>query len=427
MNAHSCGPGSLAVFGGEPVRQPDRAWPRWPVVAPGAEANLRSVLHSGRWTLTGPISGTELFERRFARAFADYVGTRFCIPVDHGSSALVVALEALRLSPGDRVLVPALTWVASATAALRAGLVPVLVDVDPRTGCIAPENLDTTLGARAVVAVHWSCAMADVPALDAVAAAHGMTVVEDCAQAHGAIWGTRRAGSIGRMGCFSMQQVKVLTSGEGGAVVTDDESLRSTIEELRADARRYRPDLGAPGESELVESAGTLGANFCLGEFQAAVLCAQLEALDDQHTVRNANYELLTQMLEEVPGVRLIRPHQEQGNISIYELPVVFDPLPVGWTSAELARAVTAELGVPFYLTDTPLHRSRLLRPWTKPSLAPLAADFVAQHKYRRFPAADFFYDHAIVTHHSTLLGDERDMADIAAALRKVVALTDPS
>jgi dTDP-4-amino-4,6-dideoxygalactose transaminase len=425
VTLHESAVASLALYGGTPVRTSRRPWPRWPDPSPDAERNILQVLHGDRWTLTSPLSGTELFERRFARMFAAYTGVRHCVPVDHGASAVVVALEALGLDYGDRVLVPALTWVASASAALRAGLVPVLTDVDPATGSMSVDDLDPDVGARAAVVVHWSCAMADVPALVAAGAEHGITIVEDCAQAHGAEWHGRRAGSMGRLGCFSMQHGKVLTSGEGGAVVTDDDDLVPVIEELRSDARRYRDDQGMPGESELVESGGTMGSNFCLSEFHAAVLCGQLPYLDGQHDVRRRNYEILDELLADVPGVRLLRPSDAQTRMSIFELPVLFDELPAGMTPPLVAEALTAELGVRFYQTDLPLHRSRLFQPSTKPAFAPLAREFAAYHEGRRFERADWFFDHSVVTHHSTLLGGEEDMVDIATALAKLSHLID--
>ncbi|GGM47022.1 DegT/DnrJ/EryC1/StrS family aminotransferase [Dactylosporangium sucinum] len=414
----------LAVDGGPPVRDPTRPWPRWPEPAPGAEHNLAQVLHSGRWAISSPaVDGAELFERRFARDFARYVGSRHCVPVDHGSSALVVALEALRLPFGSTVLVPALTWTASATAALRAGLVPVLVDVDPLTGCVGPDQLDTSVDARAVVAVHWASVMADVPALVAAADRHGMAVVEDAAQAHGGTWEGRQAGSMGRLGCFSFQHGKVLSGGEGGAVVTDDDELAPVLEELRADSRRYRRDSTPRGELDLEESASVQGANFCMSEFNAAVLCAQLTRLDAQHAVRNANYALLTELLADVPGVRLLQPPPRQTRMSIYEGTIIFDELPPGRTNADVAAALTAELGKRCYVTDEPLHRSVLLRPWTKPVLAPLAERFVELHRDRRYPNTERLADRSVQTHHSTFLGGERDMHDVAEAIAKVLTV----
>jgi dTDP-4-amino-4,6-dideoxygalactose transaminase len=410
----------LAVNGGVPVRARGRRWPAWPVPGPEAADLLAAVLRGDRWAITSP-AGTALFERRFAREFAEYVRVRHCVPVDHGSSALVVALEALGLDHGDLVLVPSLTWVASASAVLRAGLVPVLMDVDPATGCVSPEHLDFQTGTRAVLAVHWACAMADIPAISAAAVEHGAVVVEDAAQAHGAEWLGKPAGSLALAGCFSMQQSKVLAAGEGGAVVTDDDRLASRLEELRADSRRYTTG-DAPQGLELEESASMMGANFCLSEFGAALLCGQLAVLDEQHEVRNRNYEVLSGLLDGVPGVRLLRHRAEQNRLSIYELPIIFDPLPEGMTNAEVADALTAELGARFYPPREPLSRSRLLRPWTKPTLRPLAKRFVDEQLGRRYPNAEYLVRHAVLTHHSTLLGTERDAADIAEAVAKVAA-----
>jgi dTDP-4-amino-4,6-dideoxygalactose transaminase len=417
----------LAVDGGTPVRGPGLRWPRWPLPAAGAEENLLEVLHQGRWAISSPAAGRQLFERRFAEQFADYVGTRYCVPVDHGASAVVVALEALGLEFGDRVLVPSLTWTASASAALRAGLVPILVDVDRETGCVGPEHLDLDVDARALVVVHWSCAMADMPALAAVAEPRNIAIVEDCAQAHGARWLGRSAGSFGRTGCFSFQNGKVLTGGEGGAIVTDDDSLAQALEELRADSRSYRTDPSVDGELELAETATTMGSNFCMNEFTAAVLCAQLRQLEQQNDIRQRNYRLLAELLVDVPGVRLVEPEHQQDRISIYELPVLFDPLPRDMSVAEIGDALTAELGVRFYLTDDPLHRSVLLQPWTKPALRPLAEQFVEYHRDREYPNSDYLQTHVVVTHHSTLLGTEEDMADIAHAIAKVAAAGAPA
>jgi L-glutamine:2-deoxy-scyllo-inosose/3-amino-2,3-dideoxy-scyllo-inosose aminotransferase len=409
---------ALAVDGGPPVRTPDRPWPRWPVPAPAAAGELIRVLNSRRWAISSPHDG-DLAEREFAERFARYVGVRHCVPTDHGSSALVIALESLGFDYGDPVLVPALTWTATATAVLRAGLLPVLADVDPRTGCLTAAALRHESDVRAVIAVHWACSMADVPALAAVAATRDIEVVEDAAQAHGARWLGRPAGSIGRLGCFSMQHSKVLTAGEGGAVVTDDHTLVGRLEELRADSRRYRADP-RPGELDLQESATVLGANFCLSEFGAALLTAQLAVLDEQHAVRNRNYDLFADLVSEVPGVRLLDRPPEQDALSLYEVPVIFERLPEQRDNGWLAAALTAEIGMRAYPPRAPLHRSPLLRPWTKPALAPLAERFVARHRDRRYPGAEHLARHAVLLHHSTFLGTQDDMVDLARAVRKV-------
>jgi dTDP-4-amino-4,6-dideoxygalactose transaminase len=410
----------LAVHGGVPVRDPLRSWPGWPTSTRQTRLNLDAVLDSGRWAITSP-PGRPLFERKFAGMFAAYNGVRHCVPVDHGSSALVIALESLRLDYGDTVLVPALTWVASASAVLRAGLVPVLVDVDSATGCIDPAGLDLSVNPKAVIAVHWSCAMADVPALQKACAPFGITVLEDAAQAHGAEWLGHRAGSLGRLGCFSMQHSKTLTGGEGGAVITSDDTLAPVLEELRADSRRYADPRTAPQGLELEESATIMGANFCMSEFSAAVLCAQLDLLDVQHDTRNQNYALLARLIEGLEDVRLLRQRPEQTRLSVYEAVLVFDPLPPRMTNADVAEALSAELHTRFYPPREPLARSHLLKPWTKPTLAPLSGRFVSVHQDRVYPNAEYMSGHAVLTPHSTFLGDEADMRDIADAIAKVV------
>ncbi len=411
----------LAINGGEPVRPSARSWPEWPVAASGAKDLVEEVLRSTRWTLSS-AGDRELFERRFAKAFAAYVGSRHCVPVDHGSSALVIGLESLGLDEGALVAVPSFTWVACAAAVFRAGLVPVLVDVDKDTGCVGPSALDVHADVEAVMAVHMACVMADVPALVRAAESVGAVVVEDVAQAHGARWLGRSAGSIGILGCFSMQQTKVLAAGEGGAVVTDDPGLATVLEELRADSRRHPAAPIGGGKTELVEAATYLmGANFCLDEFNAAILCAQLEELDAQHETRNGNHDLLESLLADVEGVRLLRPRPAQTRMSIYEASFIFDPLPSGMTNEWLAEALTAELGLPFYPPRAPLHRSRLLRPWAKPSLGARAQRFRDFARVTTFPNSDYLARHSVLTHHRAFLGTNDDMIDMANAVRKVV------
>lgn len=410
-------PRLLAVEGGVPVRTAT-SWPDWPQVAPGAHRAIGEVLDSGRWAITSPRRG-DLFERRFAELFARYTGSRYCVPTDHGSSALIIALESLGLEHGSPVLVPALTWTASASAVFRAGLVPVLTDVDPGSGCMSAQTVRAAPSAAAIVVVHWACAMADVPAIAQVARAQGADVVEDAAQAHGATWQGRAAGSLGRLGCFSMQHSKVLTCGEGGAVVTDDSTLEPRLQELRADSRRYRDDP-RQGELDLVESASVMGANFCLNEFSAALLCEQLTLLDQQHQVRNRNYRRLAALIADVPGVRLLSHSPQQDKLSLYEVPIVFEDLPAGTGNAWVAAALSAELGTRVYTPRVPLHRSALLRPWTKPTLAPLTERFLTLHRDRAFPGAEYLAAHAVLLHHSAFLGPEEDMHCLAEAVARV-------
>ena len=408
----------LALYGGTPVRNPTQPWPSWPRPPEEADEVLHNVLHSGRWAITSARGHSELWERRFAAKFAKYVGSKYCVPVDHGSSALLVALDALGYDYGDRVAVPALTWTASATAVFRAGLVPVLVDVSRETGCIDAETLGAVDVPQAVIAVHWASCMADVPALLEALAGSGAAVIEDCAQAHGAKWGTRSAGSLGTMGCFSMQNYKILTAGEGGAVVTDREDLVDRLEELRADSRKYDSSITTdPLKLELVESASMMGSNFCMTEFSAALLYHQLDKLDMEHAIRNANLTLLAEMLAGSPGLRVLTGHTAQTQVSVYKATMIFE---TDVDNREVARALTSELNLTVAPVENPLDRNRLLQPWTRPSLRALTKDFVKINADREFSNSEYLATHAVQFHHSALLGDAGDVADIAEAIGKV-------
>lgn len=294
----------LAIGGGSPVWR--EAWPLWPQHDARTSERVIAALGSGRWTVSGGWTGTQPYEQVFARRFAEFVEVPYCVSTDHGSSSLMIALEALGVGAGDEVIVPVLTWVATATAVLNVNAVPVFVDVDPETGCLDPRALSAAVTARtrAVIVVHLHCRMADMDEIGALATQHGLPVIEDCAQAHGARWAGRPAGSLGDVGAFSMQQGKVLTCGEGGAVVTKDAALYDRLQQLRADARRYpaaEPDIGYP---YLVEAGEVMGTNHCLAELPAALLLDQLERLPQQLLQRARAAELLDTELAGVAGVR---------------------------------------------------------------------------------------------------------------------------
>lgn len=380
------------------------------------------ALRSGRWTLTGGWTGEESFERRFARRFAAFVGVEHCVATDHGSSSLLVALEAVGVGAGDEVVVPVLTWVATATAVLNVNAIPVFVDVDPGTGCMATEALEDAISprTRAVVPVHLHCRMADMDAIGRVAKVAGLAVVEDCAQAHGARWGGASAGSLGAVGAFSMQQNKVLTAGEGGAVVTDDAGLHDRLQQLKADSRRYRDDEPQMGAPALTDAGGVMGNNFALSELQAALLLDQLDRLEPQLERRAAAARRLDERLGAIPGLspldwspRLTRP-------SVFEYAVRReDTAFAGRPTSAVAAAVGAELGIRAHQTDVPLHRNALYCPETKARYR-WVHDRARPAAGTRFPAAEALHDQVVLLPHRVLLGADADLDDVVYAFAKV-------
>jgi dTDP-3-amino-3,4,6-trideoxy-alpha-D-glucose transaminase len=241
---------------------------------PELEADLRAaldrVLASRRYLL-----GPEL--DAFEREFASFCGARHCVGVGSGLAAIELALRAAGLGPGDEVIVPAYTWVATWLGVSRAGATPVGVDVIERTYNIDPAAIEAAIGPRtaAIVPVHLRGEPAEIAAIGEIARAHGLLVVEDAAQAHGARFAGRRVGGLGDAAAFSFYPSKNLGAlGDGGAVVTDDDELADRVRLLRNYGSRNRRQIEAEG------------TNSRLAELQAAVLRAKLPGLDAGNAAR---------------------------------------------------------------------------------------------------------------------------------------------
>jgi len=347
-----------------------------------------------------------------------------CVPTANGSAALLVALEALDVGPGDEVIVPGLTWVANASAVLRVNAVPVLVDVDPQTLCVSVDGVRQALTSRtgAICVVHLYSSMADMDGLRALADDAGVPLVEDCSQAHGAAWGGARAGTLGAVGVFSMQQTKVLTAGEGGAVITASGDLARRLEQLRADGRVFRRAPPPVGALELAELGEVTGANLAMSEVQAALLLEGLTRLEDENRVREDNASRLDVALAELPGVTPIRSLPGQTRRSYYHYVVRVDCRRFGRQDvAPFAAMLSAELGFPAERIYRPLNDHPLYRPSTRRSSALSAAYRAAVDPTRfRLPECDRAHDEVVSFHHRLLLGDDRDMDDVIGAFHKV-------
>lgn len=417
----------LALHGGAPVRE--RAWPDWPVSDDTTEKAVIDCLRSGRWALSWRSDGTSSLERRLAAAWARYNDVPYCVSVDHGSSALVLALEALDIGPGDEVIVPTMTWVAPATAVLRVGALPVLADVDGDTGCITPETLRAVVShrTRAVVVVHLNCTIADIDGILAVAGAAGIEVIEDCAQAHGARWRGRPVGGFGAAGAFSFQNGKVITGGEGGAVVTADEDRYVRLQQLRADSRRYPDEPVTAGDEELVKAGTAMGANYCMPELCAAVLLDRLPRLDEEHDRRERTARELEAGFERLGTFSAIPLPAGATKRSIFRYGIRFPPGTFGAAPVRrVAEALTAELGLSLHPPDPPLHRSVLFRPETKRRFAAAWSESGRRRSLGRdFPGAEHFCESTLLFHHAALLGGTGDAADILAALDRVRGARD--
>lgn len=248
---------------------------------------------------SGWISSLGPYVSRFEAEFADFCGTAHAITVANGTVALHLALHAMGIGKGDEVIVPDLSFIATANAVLMTGATPVFCDIDAQSLCLDPEQLTTliTPRTRAVIPVHLYGHPADMKAIRAVANIHGLAVIEDAAEAHGSAIGGARVGGFGDCATFSFYANKNITTGEGGMIVTNDDALAAEIRTLRDHAmtpqKRYWHDR--------------MGFNYRMTNLQAALGCAQLERIEEFLEKRRTLFSRYAERLSDVPGLRLNR------------------------------------------------------------------------------------------------------------------------
>jgi perosamine synthetase len=309
---------SLAVLGGKPAIGPSQHV-RWPVLGGGDTAAVLQVLERG--VLSGPFAPEVT---ALEREFAGYVGSKYCLATNSGTAALHIALAAAAVGPGDEVIVPAFTFVASALSVLHQNAVPVFVDIEPITFGMDPLKVEAALTprTRAIMPVHIHGMPCDLAPILAVAERHGLRVIEDACQAHGARYRDRAVGSIGHLGAFSLQSSKTLPCGEGGLLVTDDEELmekanrtRMFGEDIRrADQAAYRIEFALDGERAY--DSVTMGWMYRTNEMSAALARNQLKSLDHWIAGARRNAGHLSTLLAKLPGVT--PPTELEGRVSNY-------------------------------------------------------------------------------------------------------------
>lgn len=382
----------LALRGGAPVRT--ASWPAWPIHGTEELTLLEKVTTSGRWSADGPM------ETEFSRRFAELHDARYGFCVTSGTIALEVALRAAGIKPGDEVIVPALTWVATASPVLAVGATVVFVDVDPDTYQIDPTRIESAITprTRAVIPVHLYSRLADLDAITALAKRHGLTVIEDCAHGHGGAYKGRGLGSIGDLGCFSFQASKAMSCGDGGFVTTNDHRLAERVYGLKNCGRAWRD-----GGGQLV------GRNYRMTEFQAAVLLAQLDRFADQAARRARSGELLDTELARVPGIRPLAPTAATGHQPYYGYLFRYDPTAFRGVPIEVFRAALRAEGVSAGPTYGPVPAHDLWVP--------------ASHESDRTDSAEVagrVNAEAVVLNQPLLLAADNEVRDIVTAVRKI-------
>lgn len=339
----------LALCGGKAIR--GQRYPDWPYFDGREEAQLLDVLRSGVWG--GYSSKIGAFEQKFGA----YLGADHCIAVSNGTVSLEMSLRAEGIGRGDEVIVPPFTFMATASAVLQCGALPVFADVEANSLNLDPAKFEQAITdrTRAVIPVHFAGHAADMDAIIAIARRHGIVVIEDAAHAHGSEYKGIRLGTIGEWGSFSFQSSKIMTSGEGGCLVT-----QTHTRDQRARSYRNHGRSGAGGWYD----HQTLGSNLRLSGFQAAVLLSQLERLDEQIALRSANATRLRRALSTIPGISPLTPADYCTRHSEAFFLIRLQDKDLGVNKVQFESALKAE-GIPVMLTyPRPLYSNPLFERW---------------------------------------------------------------
>jgi len=311
-----------------------------PVIGERELTYITDAVRSGWVSSQGP------YIERFERAFADYIGVSDAVAVSNGTVALHLALHALGIKAGDEVLVPDLTFVATVHAVLQTGATPVFVDVEPDTWCIDPiaAARAITPRTRAIIPVHLYGHPADMDAIQGVADKGSLVIVEDAAEAHGAQWRGRRVGSIGKVGVFSFYGNKIITTGEGGMVTSNDTTFASRL--------RYLKNHGMSPQRRYYHTE--LAFNYRMTNIQAALGLAQLEQIDHFIEQKRKIYRWYAEGLAGVRGIVLNSERQYARNVYWMSSLVLGEDCPIARQELADFLALRGIDSRPFFV---PLHQ----------------------------------------------------------------------
>lgn len=404
--------GRPAILGGQGIWE-NKHWPQWPRWNPETDEKLLlEVMRSGRW-----VRGTRTndFEQRWATA----IGTKRALTVVNGTSALTTAINSFGIGPGDEVIVPPYTFIATVSAVLFNGAIPVFADIDPETFQIDPKQIEAkiTSKTKAILPVHILGLPADMNAIMQIARAHNLVVVEDACQAHLAEYDGKRVGSIGNAGCFSFQNSKNLPIGEGGAITSNDEAF--------IDRCMSYHNFGLPTGQFTPGQDGMLGNKLRFTEYQAAIGLIMLARLAEETDIRHTHAAYLSSLLKEIPGITPCQLYPEVSRGAYHLYPFRYDPAQFAGLSRDgFLKALRAE-GVPCSGGYHPLNT----QPFIKASFdSPLfrkayPSDEIQYERYlerNQCPANDQLCKEAVWLTQNMLLGPRSDMDEIAAAINRI-------
>ena len=397
----------LALLGGK--KSKSKPFPAWPQFDGTERQALNEVLESRVWWRT-PGTKTLEFEGQFAR----FHGARHGIAVTNGTAALEVTMAAIGIGAGAEVIVPNFTFVATASAVLFANALPVLVDVESDTYCIDPQLAEAAITPRtkAIIAVHMGGHPSDLDKLKEITGRHKIALVEDSSHAHASEWRGKRIGTFGVAGTFSFQSSKLMTAGEGGIIISNDDNFERQARSVHDCGRM-------PGE--WFYSHFIYGSNYRLNEWQGAVLTAQLGRLDEQTRRRHQNARLLDRELSKIPGITPQKLDDRCTRNGQYAYIFHVDQKQFADISTErFIEAMNAE-GIPNQASYPPLHELHMFRNGEyRKRLAGAQAKEDHAFLKQSFPNTQRAAWETVWIPQPALLGDELDMNEIVSAIRKI-------
>jgi dTDP-4-amino-4,6-dideoxygalactose transaminase len=396
---------NLAINGGPKTIERNFEWP----VFDESEANaVADVVRSGKWG--NPDCGDLVKE--FEDDFAAYCGTKYAMTCVNGSVALRIALIATGVRPGDEVIIPPYTFIATSTIVLEANCVPVFVDIDPDTYNLDPSKIEAAITPRtkAIIPVHFAGQACEMDKIMAIAKKHKLRVIEDACHGHAAEYRGKKLGSIGDAGCFSFQSSKNLTCGEGGMVITNDEKLYNMMNSLR--------NVGRVKGGQWYEHHN-LGCNYRMTQLQVAILAMQIKRLDEQTTRRHNNGNYLNSLLEKIDGIKPLARGKGE-TVHSYHIYIFkydkskFNNLP----KSEFAQMLAAE-GVPCFMGyPQPLYKQPLFQ---EKNFMCYAIPEDVDYKKVSCPVTEkACYEEAVWIMQHAMLGTEEDMDKFAQAIVKI-------
>jgi perosamine synthetase len=398
------------MLGGKPTVSGE--WPKWPWVSTSDEEAVLEVVRAGRWYRNRSV---EEFEEQYAALNA----ARYCIATSSGTTALFTSLGALGIGPGDEVVVPPFTFLATVTSVLLHYAMPVFVDSDINTFLMDPEKLESVITekTKAIIPVHIGGNVADLGRIAAIAEKHRVAVVIDACQAHLAEWNGKSAGTWGTTGCYSFQLSKNLSSGEGGAILTNDEAVADACFAFH-NCYRKRPKAGA----EVKYHFGRNG-NFRMTEFQAALLLSQMKGIKERAEVRSNNGTYLTSLLAEIPGIYPAKQYPGCTRNAYHLYMFRYDPNEFeGLPRNRFVNALRAE-GVPCSPGYGPLNKDQFLMDalHSEPYVRVYGQQAIDEWPARnQCPENDKLCEQSVWFYQTVLLTDRTRMEQIAAAIQKI-------